>query len=61
MIIDLIAATTTTKGLTVRSALDESACEKGRTVSNAEFAAVNLTPHPFHGEWNYSILPRQHT
>jgi transposase len=58
VIIDLIAATTTTKGLTVRSALDENLYEKGRTVSDAEFAAVNVKPDAFHGEWNYRILPR---
>jgi hypothetical protein len=58
VIIDLIAATTTTKGLTVRSALDEDLYEKGRTVSDAEFAAVNVKPDAFHGEWNYRILPR---
>ena len=50
--------TTTTKGLTVRSALDENLYEKGRTVSDAEFAAVNVKPDAFHGEWNYRILPR---
>ncbi len=61
VIIDLIATTTTTEGLTVRSALDDNAYEKGRTVSDAEFAAVNLKPHAFHGEWNYSILPRFHS
>ena len=61
VIIDLIAATTTTQGLTVRSALDENIYEKGRTVSDAELAAVSLRPHAFHGEWNYSIAPRRET
>jgi Rhodopirellula transposase DDE domain len=50
VIIDLIAATTTTKGLTVQSVLDENQYEKGRKVSDAELAAVNLQPDPFHGE-----------
>jgi transposase len=58
VIIDLIAATTTTKGLTVRSVLDENTYEKGRTVSDAEMSTVNLRPDAFHGEWNYTILPR---
>ncbi len=58
VIVDLIAATTTTKGLTVRSALDENTYEKGRTVSDADMATVNVTPDIFHGEWNYTIRPR---
>jgi hypothetical protein len=58
VIVELIAATTTTKGLTVRSALDENTYEKGRTVSDAEMATVNVTPDTFHGEWNYTIRPR---
>jgi transposase len=58
VIVELIAATTTTKGLTVRSALDENTYEKGRTVSDADMATVNVTPDTFHGEWNYTIRPR---
>jgi hypothetical protein len=58
VIVELIAATTTTKGLTVRSALDESTYEKGRTISDADMATVNVTRDAFHGEWNYSIRPR---
>ncbi|HVA92911.1 MAG TPA: hypothetical protein VNL71_24090, partial [Chloroflexota bacterium] len=26
-------------------------------VTDAELAAVNLTRHTFHGEWNYTISP----
>jgi hypothetical protein len=58
VIVDMIAATTTTKGLTVRSRLDENKYEKGRKVSDKEMATVNLMPNAFHGEWNYTILPR---
>ncbi len=57
VIIDLIAATTTAKGLTVQSVLDENQYEKGRVVSDRELAAVNLQPDAFHGEWNYTIRP----
>ncbi len=59
VIVELIAGTTTTKGLTVRSALDENKYEKGRTVSDADMATINLTPDAFHGEWNYTIRPRR--
>ena len=26
-------------------------------VSDAEFAQLQLTPHDFHGDWNYTIRP----
>ena len=56
-IIQLIAATTTEKGLTVRCALDENEYQKGRKVSDAEMAALNLHRHDFHGDWNYTLSP----
>ena len=59
VIVDLIAGTTTTKGLTVRSDVDRNTYEKGRTVSDAEMASLNIIPAPFHGEWNYTIVPRR--
>ncbi|HEY6352804.1 MAG TPA: hypothetical protein VI636_25695, partial [Candidatus Angelobacter sp.] len=31
---------------------------KGRKISDAELAAVNLVRHSFHGDWNYSISPQ---
>ena len=32
--------------------------EKGRKVSNAEFAEIYIKRNTFHGEWNYEIHPR---
>jgi hypothetical protein len=57
VIVNLIAATTTKKGLTVRSRVDERAYPKGRRVSDKQLALLNLHPHAFHGEWNYTIHP----
>jgi len=57
-IVQLIAATTTTAGLTVRAELDENKYPKGVKVSDATFDSLNLTRHPFHGDWNYTISPR---
>jgi hypothetical protein len=57
-IVQLIAATTTDAGLTVRAELDENRYPKGVKVSDAQMAAVNLSPHAFHGDWNYMISPR---
>jgi hypothetical protein len=57
VIVSLIAATTTKKGLAVRSQLDERSYPKGRRVSDKQLALVNIQPHAFHGEWNYTIHP----
>ena len=57
-IVQLIAATTTTAGLTVRAELDENKYAKGVKISDAKFAAINLARHPFHGDWNYTIPPQ---
>jgi hypothetical protein len=58
-VVKLIAATTTAKGLSVTCRRDRRKYPVGRKVSDKEFAAVNLKPQAFHGEWNYQILPRQ--
>ena len=56
-IVQLIAATSTTTGLTVRAELDEKKYPKGVKISDAKFAAVQLQRHSFHGDWNYTISP----
>ena len=57
-IVQLIAATTTTAGLTVRAELDENKYPKGVKISDAKLAAIHLTRHNFHGDWNYTIAPQ---
>jgi len=57
VIVNLIAATKTKTGLIVRSRLDERTYPKGRRVSDKQLALLNLEPHAFHGEWNYTIRP----
>jgi Rhodopirellula transposase DDE domain len=61
VIVQLIASTTTRTGLTVQCRLDRGAYAKGIKVSDAEMATLNLQPAAFHGDWNYTILPRQLT
>jgi transposase len=58
VIVNLIAATTTTAGLKVRCQVDKQFYPTGTVVSDAELAQVNLHPNDFHGEWNYVIAPR---
>ncbi len=60
-IVQLIAGTTTAKGLKVTCRLDRRHYPTGRKVSDEEYGTVNLTPHSFHGEWNYTIQPRRKT
>ena len=57
VIINLIAHTATAEGLKIKAALDSGTYPTGVRVSDQELAAVNLTPAPFHGNWNYCILP----
>ncbi|HEY4389066.1 MAG TPA: ISAzo13 family transposase [Ktedonobacteraceae bacterium] len=59
VIIRLIAATTTSKGLTVQCQLDRNEYPSGRKISDEEMAMLRIQRDDFHGEWNYSILPRR--
>ncbi|MCA1699167.1 MAG: ISAzo13 family transposase [Actinobacteria bacterium] len=57
VIIDLIAATTTSTGLKVYAELDEHGYPNKVKVSDKELTAVQIDRHPFHPEWNYTIKP----
>jgi len=57
VVVSLIAATTTTKGLTVNAALDLGIYPTGMKVTDEDLAKVNLEKAEFHGEWNYAITP----
>jgi hypothetical protein len=57
VIINLIAATKTQKGLTIQAELDDRSYPTGIKVSDDELATVNLRPDEFHGDWNYRIVP----
>jgi hypothetical protein len=58
VIVNLIAATTTKTGLRVRAEVDAGKYPKGVKVSDKDVAAIRIERDKFHGEWNYSILPR---
>jgi hypothetical protein len=58
IVINSIAATTTSAGLKVYARLDERDYPKKVQVTDRQLAAVNLTPDSFHPEWNYSISPQ---
>ena len=56
-IVNLIAATTTRKGLKVKAELDSGIYPKGIKVTDEELETIHIFREDFHGEWNYSILP----
>jgi hypothetical protein len=58
-VVELIAATTTTAGLTVASELDTADYPKGIKVTDKEMEAINIIGDAFHPEWNYTISPRK--
>jgi hypothetical protein len=58
VVIQLIAATTTSTGLKVKARSDTSRYPDKIKVSDAEMALLNLERDPFHGEWNYTLKPR---
>ena len=61
VIVNTIAATTTSTGLTVRAELDEAPYPTGVKIPDKEMEALDtngiLIRHDFHGEWNYTLTP----
>lgn len=57
-VVNLIANTSTSKGLKIKAVLDENEYEAGREISGKELAELNLRRDNFHPEWNYTIIPR---
>ncbi|MET9888578.1 ISAzo13 family transposase [Streptomyces sp. NPDC006430] len=58
VIVNSIAATTTRTGLRVSAALDTNTYPTGVKIGDAEMAALPLTRHAFHGDWNYALHPQ---
>ena len=57
VIVNLIANTTTQKGLTIKAKADKNQYEKGLKVDDEELKKINLTNKEFRGDWNYKISP----
>jgi hypothetical protein len=60
VIVQLIAATTNRKGLTVHAEIDPGAYPPGTKITKKEMTQLRLEPAVFHGEWNYTIRPKAH-
>jgi transposase len=59
VIVQSIAATTTRTGLQVHAELDTGTYATGVEISDAQIAALPLTRHRFHGDWNYTLRPHR--
>ena len=57
VIVNLISATKTKTGLTVKCVVDSNEYIKGIKVSDKKLEKINIQRDDFHGDWNYSILP----
>jgi transposase len=57
-IVNLIASTTTSTGLTVRCELDPNLYPTKIKLTDQQKNSIPITRHPFHGDWNYTITPR---
>jgi len=55
VIVNLIGATRTEKGLSIRCVLDKATYAKGIEVTPDEFDSIIINKDSFHGEWNYTI------
>ena len=58
-IVNLIANTKTSKGLSIQAELDKTDYPTGIKVSDDEISQLNIKRSSFHGEWNYSISPKE--
>ncbi|MBW3606634.1 MAG: ISAzo13 family transposase [Actinobacteria bacterium] len=60
-VVQLIGATTTREGLRIHAELDEHAYPKGIKITDRQMAALPLTKHDFHPDWNYTLEPQMPT
>jgi transposase len=58
VIVNLIASTSTTKGLRVQCEIDRNKYKTGIKISDNEMKNINISRDEFHGEWNYVIKPK---
>lgn len=58
VVVKLIGATMTKTGLKVQAKLDKRKYPLKVKVTDDQMRSLNIEPHKFHGEWNYTIRPR---
>jgi len=57
-VVNLIAKTTTAKGLKVTCRLDRRKYPTGRIITDKDMKLVSVERNTFHGDWNYVIRPK---
>ena len=58
VVVKLIGATMTQTGLKVKAKLDKRKYPLKVKITDDQMRSLNIEPHRFHGEWNYTIRPR---
>ncbi len=58
VIVELIGATTSRQGLHIQAEMDTGLYPTQVKVTDEQMAAVHISPHAFHGEWNYTITSK---
>ncbi len=58
VVVNLIAATTTSSGLKIKCEVDPTEYQTGVKISDEEMAQLNIIPNDWHGEWNYTVKPQ---
>jgi transposase len=59
VVVNLVSSTKTRSGLRVKAKLDKQKYPTGIVISDDEIEELNIKPHTFHGEWNYTISPNE--
>jgi transposase len=59
VVVNLIGSTTTKTGLEIRAELDGGSYPVGVEVTEQQMEGLSIKRENFHGEWNYTIRPRQ--
>jgi transposase len=58
-VIELLSHTRTKEGLSVSAMVDQNTYPTGIKVTDEELKQIDIVPDSFHGEWNYTIKPRE--
>jgi transposase-like protein len=58
VVVNLIGATMSKTGLKVKARLDKRKYPLKVKVTDEQMRSLNIEPQAFHGEWNYTIRPR---
>lgn len=59
IVVKLIGATMTKTDLKVKARLDKGTYPTKVTVTDDQMRSLHIKPHAFHGQWNYTIVPRK--